>query len=100
MEKHKTVTASEGYEFKITSTKGNSAYYANSYDDGYPAADEIRFKDRALGYLHRWVDPIIELVEISKPEPERVRVYEVYRVNEGHVGTYCVNCGHQFKDPE
>jgi len=65
---HTTVTASDGYRFKITSRSCHVELYANEYRI-YGDSATCFFTDE-YGVAQNWADPIIELVEIGEPEPD------------------------------
>ncbi len=68
MSRYKTVTASDGYEFKIVDQDGVS-YLARSYQD-YGAS--VRFVSRGSRMLTTSISPhTIKLVEIPRPAPPR-----------------------------
>ena len=69
MHKYKTVTASAGHMFRITSTNGSGTVHATEYLDEGPLG-YCRFTPRHGGCAYTWDNPIIELVEIPKPESE------------------------------
>ena len=72
---HKTVTAGDGYEFRITSEldNGKTAAYTRSYIARQgDILDELEFTDARTGERAIWLKPCAELVKIAQPEAETV----------------------------
>lgn len=93
MKGYKTVTASEGWQFKIT-CRGHDPFFTTSYTqragvEGVSFRWAISFSGQEHGEPigHEMYDPDIELVEIAKPEAARDLEPVV------SVGVFCPQCG-------
>ena len=67
---YKTVTASPGYEFKITGKHTGTVVHTSEYRATPSKSLEhpwYKFTDREDGIEHDWNNPTIELVKIEKP---------------------------------
>ena len=63
---HRTVTASDGYEFKITNAVTGRVWHSEQYT---LHDHDCGFTGRETGCHAFWDAPIIEFVKIEKPKP-------------------------------